>query len=712
MSYPKGCPGGAHKRTGPGLGAAILGVLAAGWVGAAGAANRFAVNSGNWTSTAVWSAASCAGASGASVPGNNDDVTICTGRTVTLNTSTNNLGSLTVQGGAVLQGNGAGAVLTVGRGGGLDVSNSGTINFSGATSATLSLGRDSQWSGAGAWNLSIISLNTRTLSFPAGTVMTLNLSGATPITHTPGNGAIVNPAPPGLITWNFNGVVPQSLPARAEVQFGNLRINNPSATGVTMGVGLSAALGNLSGSLLIQGGTLTDGGFAVAGAAAQTFQISPGTTFRVTGASNQVSGFGTIDYGTAGACGTVDYAGAAQTVSGTSPNYGNLRLSGSGVKTMPGTPLAVACDFTMSGTATAAAAGAITVGRHFTLDAGTSFTAGGFTHSVGGNFSNAGTFTAGSSTFVFNGTVAQAIAAPAATAFRNLSLSNSAAAVTASSAFSVNGTLGIGGGAALADGGNTITVAGNVSNAGIHSGAGRILLSGGAAAHGLSGAGTLGNLELDDALGATLGSSVTVAGTVSLTNGVIGTGSANTLVTTADCNASSVLRALGYVDGRLQKRIPAGASVCTFEIGSGGSYTPVVTDFAAGTTAGSLLGYVTAPDHPDIAGAGLDAAKSVNRYWTLAAPVTGALPAGTYAAAFNFVAGDVDPGANTALFEVKRFQPPYPGAGLWSATTAGTRGATSTQAVGLSAFGDFAVGEPASTKFSRERELIYTRELY
>lgn len=676
--------------------------------GNAAQAVHYSVASGNWSAN-IWSTVSCAGAAASGPPPNNADAVICAGRVVTVNVTTSTIGTLTIQAGAVLQG--AGGVLQVGRDGGVDIVNNGTINFSGATSATVSLARGSQWSGAGAWNLSTISLNNRNLSFPAGAVMTLNLSGAPPVTHAPGSGAVTNPAAPGLITWNFNGAAAQALPTRTQVQFGTLRVNNPSATGVTLGTGLSAAAGNLAGDLLIESGTLSDGGFAIAGGAARTFRISPGARLRVTGAVNQLSGFGTIDYGTTGACGTVDYAGAAQAVSATPPAYGNLTLSGSGVKTLPAAPLAVACDFTMSGTASATAAQAIAVGRHFTVNAGATFSAGAFTHAVGGNFSNAGAFAAGTGSFSFNGAGAQGISG-ATTVFNNLQVANGAATVSALTAFTVNGTLDILAGANFSDGGNIVTVNGGISVAGIHSGAGRLRLAAGAAPHALSGAGTLNNLELDDAQGAALGSNLTVAGTLTLTSGLVTTGPANALLATANCNAPSVVRALGYVDGRLQKRIPAGASSCTFEIGSGGSYTPAVADFAAGTAAGDLLAYVTAPDHAAIAGAGLDAAKSVNRYWTLAAPVSGALPAGTYAATFNFLAANVDPGASTALFEVKRFQPPLPAAGLWFATTTGARTATSTQAVGLTAFGDFAVGEPANTRFSREKEFIYTRELY
>jgi len=679
--------------------------------GAAGAANRFAVASGNWTATSTWSGSSCGGAPGASDPGNNDNVTICSGRTVTVNTTTANLRSVVIETGAVLQGDGAGGTLRVGRGGGIDLLNEGAINFGGAGSASIFLSRDSEWGGGGTWNLSDINLGNRVLSFTPGSVMTLNLSGAVPIATAPGSGGANNPAAPAQITWNFNGSVPQVLPSRTEIRFGAIRVNNASAAGVTLGTALTAAGGNLNGSILIETGVLTDGGFAIAGPAASVFRITPAATFRVTGASNQVSGFGTVDYGTTGVCGTVDYAGADQAVAPTPPAYGNLTLSGSGVKTLPSALTTVACDYTMAGTATATAAGSLLVGRNFTLDPGTTFGAAAFVHSVGGNFTNSGSFAAGASTFEFNGAAAQNISG-AATTFTDFRVTNSSAPVTALTPFTVAGMLNIAAaGANFSDGGNIITVQGGVSVTGTHTGAGRLLLRNGLSAHPLSGSGSVTNLELDDGTGASLGSDFNVAGTLTLTNGLIAT-AASTLVTTAVCSAPSVVQGAGYVDGRLQKRIPAGASSCWFEVGSNGDYAPLLAAYSAGTTAGSLLCYTSTPDHPDIGTARLDPAKSVNRYWTLTAPLSGVAPAGSYSATFNFPLTTLDPGANTAVFEVRRYAPPSPGSGVWSSEAPGTRTGTSTQAIGLSSQGDFAVGEPGSTVFSREKEFIFTRERY
>ena len=75
----------------------------------------------------------------------------------------------------------------------------------------------------------------------------------------------------------------------------------------------------------------------------------------------------------------------------------------------------------------------------------------------------------------------------------------------------------------------------------------------------------------------------------------------------------------------------------------------------------------------------------MNRYWTLASG--GGLTFTSYSPTFTFVAGDVDAGAATASFIVQRF------AAGWNVTTIRTRTATTTQATGVTGFGDFAIGQ-------------------
>lgn len=145
----------------------------------------------------------------------------------------------------------------------------------------------------------------------------------------------------------------------------------------------------------------------------------------------------------------------------------------------------------------------------------------------------------------------------------------------------------------------------------------------------------------------------------------------------------------GWVRGNLQKNIPTGTNSRTFEIGSSAAYTPVTTDYSGVTGAGNLVVSTTNNDHPQIATSGIAAARSVNRFYTIAnSGVTG----GSYNATFTFVAGDVDAGAVTSAFGISSYVNP-----TWTSATIGTRTATTTQATGLTTYGDFQLGETATT---------------
>jgi hypothetical protein len=143
----------------------------------------------------------------------------------------------------------------------------------------------------------------------------------------------------------------------------------------------------------------------------------------------------------------------------------------------------------------------------------------------------------------------------------------------------------------------------------------------------------------------------------------------------------------GWVRGNLQKNIPTGTNSRTFEVGDATVYAPVTTAYTGVTGAGDITVTTTDNDHPQIATSTIDAAKSVNRFYTITnSGVTG----GSYDGTFTFVAGDVDGGATTGNFIVNNYVNP-----TWSTTTTGTRTSTTTQATGLTVYGDFQLGEPA-----------------
>ena len=184
----------------------------------------------------------------------------------------------------------------------------------------------------------------------------------------------------------------------------------------------------------------------------------------------------------------------------------------------------------------------------------------------------------------------------------------------------------------------------------------------------------------------------TVSNALTLTSGSVNTG-ANTLITSANCNAPSVTRTSGFVIGNLRKQIPAAAFTCTFEVGSGTNYTPVAMVFASAPTgAGTVTASTTGTEHASIASSGINASKSVNRFWTLTNNSL-TLAAAGYNATYTYINGspvDYDAGSTVANFIVERWS-----GALWFPTTpTGSCSTTVCTISGQTTFGDFAIGEP------------------
>ena len=189
---------------------------------------------------------------------------------------------------------------------------------------------------------------------------------------------------------------------------------------------------------------------------------------------------------------------------------------------------------------------------------------------------------------------------------------------------------------------------------------------------------------VNNASGVTLATNWQLAGALTFTSGGISTG-ANTLLLTSTGSVLGSAQGTGWVSGNLRRNFDAGASSRTFDVGDATTYAPVTLAVAGAGAAFDLAASTQAGDHASLASSDLDPAKSVNRTWTLTP--TGS-PAFTSAdATFGFAASDVDAGANTSNFLVRRYN------GGWTSPAVGTRTATSTQATGLTALGAFAVGE-------------------
>src|SRR5206468_3665141 len=111
---------------------------------------------------------------------------------------------------------------------------------------------------------------------------------------------------------------------------------------------------------------------------------------------------------------------------------------------------------TSAGGATPSAAiSATNVTGNVTISSGGTFTAGAFSHVLGGNFTNNGTFVGTGSTMAFNAGSAQTIGGSSTTAFNNLTISDAANTVTLATSGTVAGDLNISAGT-FDLGGNTI----------------------------------------------------------------------------------------------------------------------------------------------------------------------------------------------------------------------------------------------------------------
>ena len=220
-------------------------------------------------------------------------------------------------------------------------------------------------------------------------------------------------------------------------------------------------------------------------------------------------------------------------------------------------------------------------------------------------------------TVTFSRAGAQTIATSFVT-YPNLVLAGNNTKTLSSGTLTVLGDMTVSAGTTYAGNSNnpSVNLAGDFLNSGTFTSGSGVFTFNGSSLQSLTGAATFISMKINNAAGLTLASGdITVSALLTLTSGNIIT-NANTLITSANC-ATSVSRTSGFVVGNLRKTIPAGASTCTFEIGSGSNYTPAVTVFVAGTGTGNITASTTGTEHGSIASSGIDATQSVNRFWTL-----------------------------------------------------------------------------------------------
>lgn len=242
------------------------------------------------------------------------------------------------------------------------------------------------------------------------------------------------------------------------------------------GSGVKTLAGNLpalvssvatAGIIEVAAGTLdlssftANRGTSVAGG---TVSVAAGATLKIGGTGTFPANYATHSLASAS---TVEYGGGNQTV--TAESYGHLSLSGSSgtvTKTMPASALTVAGNLIASqGSATSLAftpGGSLTVNGNIFVGTGVTFNGSTFSHSIGGHWTNNGTFAGGTSTITMNG-VNGILAGTGVNNFNKLTIAGSGIKADANTSLNLSGnfaTTGAGTFTHSSGGTGTVTMSG------------------------------------------------------------------------------------------------------------------------------------------------------------------------------------------------------------------------------------------------------------
>ena len=495
------------------------------------------------------------------------------------------------------------------------------------------------------------------------------------------------------VVLTINGTVTLNQPTASVTEAWNINAGTATVSGLITFAGTNTTTTLVSKTAITTGTLNANGGiiFAASAAATKVIDMSGGAgTLNLKGALTVPVASSTL---TAGISGSIfNYADtAAQTVNFFSAGaYHNLHTNNTNVNGATLSAAVIASNVTgnlrvQTGTfSNGGFAIAGNAGKVFEVVNGATFKVAGTISAFPTAF---GTVTLGAtSTVDYSGTLAQIVAAQN---YGHLTISASRAGnnVTLAGA----GTIGLAGTltetATFNSGNGFVTTGSTVAYNGTSSQTVTAL------SPLLSGSIMYNNLTINNSSGVLLSGNVTVGGTLTFTSGNITT-SSNALYLNP---TGTVSRTTGHVVGNFKKNILLGATSKTFEIGDASNYTPVSVSFASVTTAGDLTASTTTGDHPNIGSSIINSAKTANRYWTL---TNGGIIFASYSATFNFVAGDLDAGANTNALIVGKFA-----SGAWSYPAVGTRTGTSTQTTGVSSFSDFQLGEPITPNIDLQKSV-------
>ncbi len=434
--------------------------------------------------------------------------------------------------------------------------NAGTVRFARNGNATIS------GTGLNNFNLLRVDLGTSfsnvlevvatNFSAPDGFLTlvngTLKVSGTFPLASTFVAGPIYNIAPTAGLWLNNPNVTVTAQAGTLSVR-GLLRL---TAGTYNVGTGVDNSLTYMTGSVItIEGGALHVAGQITRNNATATtaYTQSGGTVTLVEQGSTNAS-FGAFDLGAVGSTfttsggtiiirnatsGPADFVNASSsaTVTGGTLQVGDAATANAQVIRLQ-TSRAIGNLVISNATAQATKptvqilTSSLNVAGNVTIQAGTTLNAGGLNVSLGGNWSNSGSFTSGN-TVTFNGAVAQTASG---FSFNNLTINNPAG-VNMLSDGTVGSTLSLASGA-LSIGAHTLNVNGAIATAAgaLTGGPASNLVVGGAGAGTTVPGVTLNTFTLGRAAGATLGGDLTVSGLATITAGTLDTG-ANAVVLAA-----------------------------------------------------------------------------------------------------------------------------------------------------------------------------------
>lgn len=359
---------------------------------------------GQWTGNVSTDWANAANWCNGTLPTATTDVIITAGATRMPNISTSvSCRNLSINSGATLTLTGTGTLNIAGT---LTNSgtftNTGTVNFNGTTGQQTFSGITS------FYNLTLNNTNglllpsaisiTNDLTITSGTLNANNFNIS--IAGNWVNNSSATAFTAGTSTVTFNSTIAKTIGGTFSTTFNNLIIAN---TGNTVSLAVNTSI---TGNLSVNTGTFDLVTFtanrAIAGG---VLTVANNATLKIGGTNTYPSNYTTNTLVTAS---TVEYSGTNQTVA--NQVYGNLRLTsstGAAVKTFPATALSIIGNLTSalgSGTSvTFTAASAITINGNMVIGASTTFNGGSFSHNIGGNWTNSGTFNGNTSTVIFSG---------------------------------------------------------------------------------------------------------------------------------------------------------------------------------------------------------------------------------------------------------------------------------------------------------------------